>query len=171
MAQRYRSALHADTYTLPSPLALVHITSSVTLPACFPLVETQVLPLASIGTIRGTMSSTNRRCLEPRLALQKRRNSTLLSSNLPAYQPLLAADATICMPRGHLCTIDRPPSRTRPNEGTIDKEMCELERAIAHRKSELAFWNAHDRRTMRLGQLHDEDLNEREPHHVTVLSD
>jgi hypothetical protein len=75
------------------------------------------------------------------------------------------------MLRGHLCTINRPPSRARPNEGTIDKEIRELERAIEHRKSELYFWDAHDRRSMRLGQLDDEDLNEREPHHVTVLSD
>ena len=134
----------------------------------------QVLPVASIGTIRGTTTSTNRRCPEPRLALQKRRNSTFPSSNLPAYQPSADAAVTICMPRGHLCTIDRPPSRARPNEGTIGKEMQqirELERSIKHRKSEHAFWRADDRRTMRLGQLHDEDLNEREPHHVTVLSD
>ena len=75
------------------------------------------------------------------------------------------------MPRGHLCTIDSHPSRARPKEGTIEKEIRELEQATAHRKSELAFWNAHDRKTTRLGQLHDGALNEREPHHVTVLSD
>ena len=75
------------------------------------------------------------------------------------------------MPRGHLCSIGRPPSRARPNEGTIDKEMRELEWAHTHRRSERAFWDAHDRRTMRLGQFHDEDLNEQEPHHVIVLSD